>query len=91
VWLTSSNSDEFDDNMIDLLRRNFLSPEFRMKLQKEVLLFLKVWYLNFHTTQARSKKALMRKISSIRVAVFIKLRLVTDTDRHRTTAGTALA
>jgi len=48
-------------------------------------------YPNFLTTHGlrdRSKKASTSNIGSIRSSVSIELRLVTDTDRHRTAAGT---
>jgi len=69
--------------------RNFLSPESGTKFQKKVPLF---WsYPNFLITRVNDewKEAPMTKTSSIRSAVSIERRLVTDrhTDRQTRTDG----
>ena len=58
--------------------RNFLSPDFRIKFQREVPLFLEITEFPFNTVQDRWKEAHMPKTSSIRSAVSIEHRLVTD-------------
>ena len=60
--------------------RNFLSPEFRTKFQREVLLFLEIIEFPFNTVQDGWKEAHTPKASSIRSSVSIERRLVTD--RH---------
>ena len=71
--------------MIDLPWRNFLSPEFGTKFQREIPSF---WGLpNFLITQDWSKKASVPKISIIRLVVLVELWLVTDTDRQTRTRG----
>jgi len=92
------------DNTIDLPWRNFLSPEFRTKFQREVSLFLEIPEFPYNTVWDRWKEASMPKKSrSIRPIVSIQHRLATDTDsktdrqadgqtdRHTMTAYTALA
>ena len=74
--------------------RNFLSPEFRTKFQREVPLFLAITEFPFNIAAGSWwKEAYMTKTSSIRSAVSIERRLVTDTDTdtdgHRLMASTA--
>jgi len=71
--------------------RNFLSPEFRTKFQREVPLFLEITEFPFNTVYDGWKEAHMPKTSSIRPSVSIEHRLMTDgqTDRHRPMASTA--
>jgi len=64
--------------------RNFLSPEFRTKFQREVPLFLEITEFPFNTVSDGWKEAHVPKISSIRSAVSIEHRLVTD---RRTDTG----
>jgi len=66
--------------------RNFLSPEFRTKFQREVPLFLEITEFLFNTVYVRRMEEVhMPKTSSIRLAVSIEHRLVTDTDTDRQT------
>jgi len=58
--------------------RNFLSPEFRTKFQGEVPLFWEIIEFPFNTVWDGWKETHMSKTSSIRSAVLVKLRLVTD-------------
>ena len=71
--------------------RNFLSPEFRTKFQKEVLLFSEITEFPFNIVYDGWKEAHMPKSSSIRSTVSIEHRLVTDrqTDRQRPVASTS--
>ena len=71
--------------------RNFLSPEFRTKFQKEVLLFSEITEFPFNVVYDGWKEAHMPKSSSIRSTVSIEHRLVTDrqTDRQRPVASTS--
>jgi len=61
--------------------QNFLSPEFGTKLQREVPLFSKIPEFPFNTVEGSSHA----KTSSIRLAVSIELRLVTDSNRQTDT------
>ena len=57
----------------------------RRKFQREVAevpLLLQIPKFSYNAVQDRSKEALMPKISSIRPAVSIEQRLVTDADRQ---------
>ena len=69
------------------------SPEFRTKFQREVPLFLDISEFPFNTVYDGWKEAHMPKTRSIRSAVSIEHRLVTDgqtdTDGHRPIASTA--
>jgi len=58
--------------------RNFLSPDFRTKFQREVPLFLEITEFPLNTMYGGWKEAQMSKTSSIRSAVSIEHRLVTD-------------
>jgi len=57
--------------------RNFLSPEFRTKFQREVPLFLEITEFPFNTVKDGWKEAQVPKTSSIRSSVSIEHRLVT--------------
>jgi len=61
-----------------MLWRNFLSPEFRTKFQREVPLFLEITEFPFNTVLEGWKEAHMPKTSSIRSAVSIEHQLVTE-------------
>ena len=61
-----------------MLWRNFLSPEFRTKFQREVPLFFAITEFPFNTVQDGWKEARVPKTSSIRTAVLVELRLVMD-------------
>ena len=77
------------DYIIDLPWRNFLSPEFGAKFQREVLLVLEV-YPNFIIAQFRINQRKLpcpKKTSSIRLVVSIQYRLVTDRQRDRQMDG----
>ena len=80
--------DDDYDEFCCLTWRNFLSPEFGTKLQREVPLFSDVPKFPYNTVWDRSKEAFVPKTSSIRPVVSIQYRLVTDrrTDRQ-TNAG----
>ena len=58
--------------------RNFLSPDFRTKFQREVPLFLEITEFPLNTMYGGWKEAQMSKTSSIRSSVSIEHRLVTD-------------
>ena len=72
--------------------RNFLSPEFGTKFQREVPSFLELPEFPYNRVWDGSKEAPVPKTSAIRSAVSIEHRLVTDTgrqtDRHREIAST---
>jgi len=70
----------FVDRTIDLPWRNFLSPEFLAKFQKEVPLFSEILEFPESTVYDRSKEAPVSKTSSTRSTISIELRLVKDTD-----------
>jgi len=77
------------DNMIDLPWRNFLSPEFQTKFQKEFMpLFLEVLKFPYN-----SVGSLPAKNHPIHLAISIQYQLLMDrqTDGHTMTAYTALA
>ena len=63
---------------MDTPLRNFLRPEFTTKFQREVPLFLEITEFPFSTVYDGWKEAHMPKTSSIRSAVLVELRLVTD-------------
>jgi len=67
--------------------RNFQSPEFRTKFQREVPLFLEITEFLFNAVYDGWKEAHTPKPSSILSAVLIEHRLVTD--GHRPMASTA--
>ena len=81
------------DSAIDLLWRNFLSPESWTKSQKDVPWFLEIPKFTYNTGWDKWKGASMPRTSSVRPVVSIQYRLVTEgrTDRHMTTAYIALA
>jgi len=67
--------------------RNFLSPKFRTKFQRGVPLFLEITEFPINTVWDGLKEAHVPKTSSIRSAVLVELRVVTD--RQRAMASTA--
>ena len=69
----------FDD------RQNFISPEFRTKLQRKVPC-LQIREFPYNKVNGRPKEASMPKTSSLRTDVSIEHQLVTD--RHRAIAST---
>ena len=71
--------------------RNFLRPEFRTYFQRKVPLFSEITEFPVNIVYDGWKEAHTPKTSSIRSAVSIEHRLVTDTDRHghRAMASTA--
>jgi len=78
----------------DMPWRNFPSPELMKKFPREVPLFLEMAEFAVNTVYDGWKEASMPKTSSIRSAVSIEHRLVTDrqtdrqTDGHRAMAST---
>jgi len=64
--------------MRDMLKLNFLSPEFGTKFQTEVPLFLEIPEFPFNTVYHMWKEAAIPKISPYRSAVSIEHRFVTD-------------
>jgi len=71
------SSTSFVDHTIDLPWRNFLSPEFGGKFQREVPYFWK-YPIFYNTLYDRSKVAPVPKTSSILLVVSIQYRIVTD-------------
>jgi len=65
--------------------RSFLSPEFRPQFQREVPLFLEITEFPFNTVYDGWKEAHKLKPKSIRSAVSIEHRLVTERRTARQT------
>jgi len=71
-----------DDDAIDLLWRNCLSPKFARKFQGKYPNFWR--YPNFHNkVYVKKKKAFVPNTSSIRLVVSIHCRLMTDEQIQR--------
>jgi len=67
----------FLDHTIDLPWRNFVSPEFGAKFQRDAPLFLEVLKFPYNADYG-SHEAVMPKTSFLRLVVSIQYRLVTD-------------
>ena len=63
---------------IDIAKHRFLSSEFETWFKSEIPLFLEIPENLFDAVQDRCKEALVLKLSLIRSAVSIELRLVAD-------------